>query len=64
MCLTEGRSGQTCCNHAGEIGAIKDVFTQIWTEILELDPPVACVLATNPADGPRAGALQDRTPAP
>lgn len=28
-------------------------FTQIRVETLELDPPVACVLATNPADGPR-----------
>lgn len=27
-------------------------FTQIRVETLELDPPVACVLATNPADGP------------
>ncbi len=28
-------------------------FTQIRVETLELDPPVACVLATNPADGHR-----------
>lgn len=31
---------------------IQSGFTQIRTETLELDPPVACVLATNPADGP------------
>jgi ubiquinone/menaquinone biosynthesis C-methylase UbiE len=28
-------------------------FAQIRVETLDLDPPVACVLATNPADGPR-----------
>jgi ubiquinone/menaquinone biosynthesis C-methylase UbiE len=28
-------------------------FVQFRVETLELDPPVACVLATNPADGPR-----------
>jgi SAM-dependent methyltransferase len=27
-------------------------FTQIRTETLGLDPPVACVLGSNPADGP------------
>jgi ubiquinone/menaquinone biosynthesis C-methylase UbiE len=30
-------------------------FTQIRTEVLDLDPPVACVLATNPAHNPTNG---------
>ena len=30
-------------------------FVQVRVEILPLDPPVACVLAVRPADGPASG---------
>ncbi|MGO8894309.1 MAG: hypothetical protein ACLP8X_34130 [Streptosporangiaceae bacterium] len=41
MSLFEGGSGKAGGDDADEVGAAEDV----------LDPPVACVLATNPADG-------------
>jgi ubiquinone/menaquinone biosynthesis C-methylase UbiE len=50
--------GATRDTTAGAARELRDLlteagFAQIRLETLQLDPPVACVLATNPADGPR-----------
>ncbi|WP_242909830.1 class I SAM-dependent methyltransferase [Actinomadura terrae] len=53
-----GATAATTARAAGELRGLlaRAGFTGVQTETLELDPPVACVLATAPAPGPAAAA--------